>query len=130
MGRFFDVQSRFPGQQATVDYADTPRVLLLNVIYEGTPHGGIELAQSEPFSHAKSNFPHYRGVLCTPVPHMIYCKIYVAMAHPLLWPTRALADSRKLDKQCVLPKKVLRLLTKLRLSKRPIYTGGNKVFTR
>ena len=51
---------------------------------------------------------------------ILRCKIYVAMARPLLWSTRALADSWKLDKQRILPKKVLRLLTKLRLSKRPI----------
>jgi hypothetical protein len=40
----------------------------------GTPHSNIELAQSEIF-HAKSDFPCCGGILCTPVPYMIYCEI-------------------------------------------------------
>ena len=38
----------------------------------------------------------------------------------LLWPACELADSRKLDKQVVLPKKAVGSLTNLRLLKRPI----------
>ena len=48
------------------------RLAIKNVIYEGTPHGSVKLAQPEFFSYTKFNFnPHYRGI-----------------ARLLLWPTR------------------------------------------
>ena len=61
-----------------------------NVIYEGIPHGNLELTKPQHSSHVKYDFPHYGGILCTPVPDTTYIvRSMSAIAHPLFRPMRA-----------------------------------------